>query len=341
VQAHIPWLSTRALASVEASDHRQQKDGNRKINDARFLIATSLAGAAHSSLAGIGGNNWLHGRIGRQIRNLRPSSRPASIDHFFETPAEHENDEDENNADHHDLPLRNRASGTHARGHPNAGRGREPLHVMTFLASDNDTRAQKTDARHDALDHTTGVGARHCVDRQNGQSRAEAQDAKRAHAGRLPMQIAVKPEHGANYAGCAEPKRNVESIHDLSYVALGQKPTTTARKTHFPDSQFRQRFFFARRAVQRACRARAGSAQPVAQESALEPSRRPHPSTWAMPRWEGTALPVAASAGAGEGLAARSLNRLAEVPNGAKPPLRVLPLVDNACPKVSRKRWGR
>ena len=52
------------------------------------------------------------------------------------------------------------------------------------------------------------------MDRQNGQSRAEAQDAKRAHAGRLPMQIAVKPEHDANYGGRAEPKCNVESVHD-------------------------------------------------------------------------------------------------------------------------------
>jgi hypothetical protein len=93
-----------------------------------------------------GRQHRLRGRIGRPICNLRPSSRPALIDHFFETPAEHENDEDENNADYYDLPLRDRASGTDARGHPNAGRGREPLHVMTFLASDNDTRAQKTDA---------------------------------------------------------------------------------------------------------------------------------------------------------------------------------------------------
>jgi hypothetical protein len=86
------------LASVEAAIIANKRT-EIEINDARFLIATSLAGAAHSSLAGIGGNNWLRGRIGRQIRNLRPSSRPASIDHFFETPAEHENDEDENNAD--------------------------------------------------------------------------------------------------------------------------------------------------------------------------------------------------------------------------------------------------
>lgn len=171
----------------------------------------------------IGGNNWLRGRIGRPIRNLRPSSQPASIDHFFETPAEHENDERENNADHHDLPLRDRACGTHARGHPNAGRGRETLNVMTFLASDNDTRAQKTDARHDALDHTTGIGARYCVDRQNGQSRAEAQHAKRAHAGWLPMQIAVKAEHDTNYAGRAEPKCNVESVHNANIFIMVER----------------------------------------------------------------------------------------------------------------------
>jgi len=100
-------------------------------------------------------------------------------------PAKYENNEDENKADHHDLPLRNRACGTHARGHPYACRGREPLDVMMFLASDNDARAQKTNARNDALDHTTGIGAGYFVDRQNGPSRAEAQDAKRAHAGRL------------------------------------------------------------------------------------------------------------------------------------------------------------
>jgi hypothetical protein len=171
-------------------------------------------GSKKGGITGIGGNNRLLGRIGRPICNLRPLSRQASIDHSFETPAKYENYEDENKADHHDLPLRNRASGTHARGHPYARRGREPLHVMTFLASDDDTRAQKTDARHDALDHTTGIGARYRVDRQNDQSRAEAQDAKRAHAGRLPMQIAVKPEHDADYAGRAEPKCNVESVHD-------------------------------------------------------------------------------------------------------------------------------
>jgi hypothetical protein len=165
-------------------------------------------------VAGIGDNNRLFGRIERPICNLRSPSRPASIDYSFETPAKYENNEDENKADHHDLPLRNRACGTHARGHPHACRGREPLDVMMFLASDNDARAQKTNARNDALDHTTGIGARYCVDRQNGQSRAEAQDAKRAHAGRLPMQIAVKPEHDANYAGRAEPECNVESVHN-------------------------------------------------------------------------------------------------------------------------------
>jgi hypothetical protein len=168
----------------------------------------------------IGDNNRLLGRIERPICNLRLPSRPASIDHSFETPAEYENSQHKNKADHHDLPLRNRASGTHARSHPYARRGREPMHVMTFLASDDDTRAQKTDARHDALNHTTGVGARHCVDRQNCQRRAEAQDAKRAHAGRLPMQIAVKPEHDANYAGRAEPKCNVESVHNADIFIM-------------------------------------------------------------------------------------------------------------------------
>jgi hypothetical protein len=44
-------------------------------------------------IAGIGGNNRSLGRIGRPIRNLHPSSQPASIDRFFETPAEYENNE--------------------------------------------------------------------------------------------------------------------------------------------------------------------------------------------------------------------------------------------------------
>jgi hypothetical protein len=156
------------------------------------------------------GSQRLRGPIGRAICNLRP----APNDHFFETPTKHENDKNENNADRYDLPLRDRASGAHAGGHPHAGRGGEPLHMMAFLASDNDARAQETDASHDALDHAAGVSAGSPVDRQNGHSRAETQDAKRAHASRLAVQIAVEPEHDANKAGRAEPKRNVESVHD-------------------------------------------------------------------------------------------------------------------------------
>ena len=79
--------------------------------------------------------------VGRLICNLRRPPRPAPIERFLERPAEHENDEDENNAHRHDLPLRDRASSTHARGHPDAGRRGEPLHVMAFLASYNHARA--------------------------------------------------------------------------------------------------------------------------------------------------------------------------------------------------------
>ena len=84
-----------------------------------------------------------------------PSVEPTSVDRpLFRNARRIENDEDENNADHHNLPLRDRASGTHTRGHPHADGGREPLHVMTFLASDNDTRAQKTNSEHS--DHRLG-----------------------------------------------------------------------------------------------------------------------------------------------------------------------------------------
>jgi len=57
--------------------------------------------------------------------------------------------------------LRNRTSRAHARGHPDAGRRGETVHVMAFLASDNHTRAEKPDARHDSLDHTACVGDPH------------------------------------------------------------------------------------------------------------------------------------------------------------------------------------
>jgi len=132
--------------------------------------------------------------VRRLIRNLPRSPRPAPVDRFLERPAEREYDQHEHNADHDDLPLRNRASRAHARGHPDAGRRGEPVHVLAFLASDNHTRAEKPDARHDALDHTARVGAGHRVDRQNGQGRAQAHEAKRAHPGLLAVQIAVEPK---------------------------------------------------------------------------------------------------------------------------------------------------
>jgi hypothetical protein len=95
----------------------------------------------------------LAGSVGRLIRNLRRPRRPAPIDRFLERPAKYQNNEDENNADQHNLPLRNSASRTHARCHPDAGCRGEPLHVMAFLASDNNAGAKKTNAGHDALDY--------------------------------------------------------------------------------------------------------------------------------------------------------------------------------------------
>ena len=83
-------------------------------------------------------------------------------------PAKHEKDQREHNADHDDLPLRNRASRAHARGHPHAGRRGKPVHVMAFLASDDNARPEKPDARHDALDHAALFRAGRRVDRQNG-----------------------------------------------------------------------------------------------------------------------------------------------------------------------------
>jgi hypothetical protein len=118
--------------------------------------------------------------VGRPIRNRSP--RPAPIDRFLERPAKHENDEDENNADHHDLPPGNCASRTRACGNPDNGRRGEPLYVMAFLASDNHACTQKTDASHDALNHAAGVGGGYRMDRQNCQGRAETQDAEGAYA---------------------------------------------------------------------------------------------------------------------------------------------------------------
>jgi hypothetical protein len=130
--------------------------------------------------------------VGRLIRRPARSPRPASIDRSLERPAKHEKDQHEHNADHDDLPLRNRASRAHARGHPHAGRRGEPAHVMAFLASDDNARAEKPDARHDALDHAALFGAGRRVDRQNGQGRAEAHEAERAHARRLAVQWLVR-----------------------------------------------------------------------------------------------------------------------------------------------------
>ena len=156
----------------------------------------------------------LAGSIGRLIRNLSRPRRPAPIDRLLERPAKYKDDEDENNADHHNLPLRNRASRTHARCHPDAGGCCEPLHVMAFLASDNHACTQKTDASHDALNHAAGVGGGYRMDRQNCQGRAETQDAEGAYASLLSVQIAVKPEHDSNQGCSTEPKRNVKSVHN-------------------------------------------------------------------------------------------------------------------------------
>src|SRR5207247_11403481 len=92
--------------------------------------------------------------VGRLIRRPARWPQPASIDRSLERPAKHEKDQHEHNADHDDLPLRNRATPAHACGHPHAGRRGEPAHVMAFLASDNNARAEKTDARHEWIDRT-------------------------------------------------------------------------------------------------------------------------------------------------------------------------------------------
>ena len=80
---------------------------------------------------------------------------------------------------------------------------------MAFLASDNHACTQKTDASHDALNHTAGVGGGYRMDRQNCQGRAETQDAEGAYASRLPMQIAVKPEQSPTRV--AAPSRSAMS----------------------------------------------------------------------------------------------------------------------------------
>src|SRR5262245_51657662 len=106
-----------------------------------------------------------------------------------------------------------------ARGHPDAGRRGEPVHVLAFLASDNHTRAEKPDARHDALDHTALLGAGRRVDRQNSQGRAEAHETEGAHPGLLAMQIAVEPEPDADQGRRAEPNRDVEDVHSGTILA--------------------------------------------------------------------------------------------------------------------------
>ena len=63
------------------------------------------------------------------------------------------------------------------------------------------------------LDHAAFVAAGYHVDRQNGQRRAQAKDAERAHAGRFTMQIAVEPEQDSNHGRSTKSKRNIEGVH--------------------------------------------------------------------------------------------------------------------------------
>ena len=84
---------------------------------------------------------------------------------------------------------------------------------MASLASDNNARPQKTDAGNDALDDAAFVAAGDRVDGQNGERRAQAKDAERAHAGRFAMQIAVEPDQDSNQGRSTKPKRNFESAH--------------------------------------------------------------------------------------------------------------------------------
>src|SRR6516164_649765 len=164
------------------------------------------------------------------------SPRPASVDRSLERPAKHEKDQHERNADHDDLPLRNRASRAHARGHPDAGRRGEPVHAMAFLASDDNSRAEKPDARHDALDHAALFAAGRRVDRQNGQGRAEAHEAERAHARRLAVQITVEPEQDADQGRHAEPNRDVEDVHSGTNLAPQMAIYRLAPSLAFPSN---------------------------------------------------------------------------------------------------------
>src|SRR5262249_25914505 len=94
-----------------------------------------------------------------------------------------------------------------------------PGPALAFLASANHPRAEKPDARHDALDHTALLGAGRRVDRQNGQGRAEAHEAEGAHPGLLAVQIAVEPEQDADQGRRAEPNRDVEDVHNGTILA--------------------------------------------------------------------------------------------------------------------------
>ena len=91
-------------------------------------------------------------------------ARPTLVDCFLERPAKNQNDEDQRSPQHDDLPLGDCASRTDTGGHSDAGRCRQPVDVMTFAISDNNTCAQKTDSGHDALDNAAGVGAGDGVD---------------------------------------------------------------------------------------------------------------------------------------------------------------------------------
>jgi len=96
------------------------------------------------------------------------------------------------------------------------------MHAMARATANNDAGAEKADASDYALDDPARIGAGPRVNRQNRECRAEADKAKRAHARRLAVQIAIETEYDPGEGRSAQPQCDFEGAHDLQFSGSGR-----------------------------------------------------------------------------------------------------------------------
>lgn len=132
---------------------------------------------------------------------------------LLERPAEMKHHQRQDEPDHDDLPGADGADDAHAGGQPCERRGGQAVDV-TPLSAHDDAGADEPDAGGDALYDARGGGAVADLDgRHHRQRRAECDQAERAHAGRLAVQVAVDAERGAGERRRAEAQGDVEQVH--------------------------------------------------------------------------------------------------------------------------------